>query len=76
MEISEIKTKLRRGDITTVASIVGCDEGLIKKMLLPVGHPNHRNANTRKGRQVKEAFQIIFNTRDHLRRKYANHKVA
>lgn len=67
-EIDQIKGMLRKGDITTVASIVGCSDSLVRKMInYPPGHPLHRSVDSKTGEEVMEAFQIVLRNREQLR---------
>lgn len=67
-KIDQIKGMLRRGDITTVASIVGCSDNTIRRMInYPPGHPLHRNIDTKTGEEVMQAFQTVLRNREALR---------
>lgn len=68
--ISIINQKRRRGDITFVASIVGCDEETVKQMLADPASPKHRNADTKTGKLVVEAFELLFEQRGAFRQKF------
>lgn len=63
-----INANLRRGDVTTVAEIVGCHPDLIRRMLkFPEGHPFHRNPDSKTGKEIINAFEVILKTRKSLR---------
>ena len=70
-KIDAVKTEFRKGDITTVAAIVGCSPSTVRKMLrFSEGHPNHRNTDTEIGKAVMSAYQEILRTRQKLRQAY------
>lgn len=66
--IAEIKSQLRKGDIATVAAIVGCSYDLVWRMLnYPEGDKNYRNPDSELGKKILNAFKLIQKTRAHLK---------
>lgn len=75
-KISYITQNIRKGDISLVATIVGCDEGTVKRMLLEDEHPLKRSHKTELGKKVIAALEEVINHRFLLKKKYHRNTVA
>lgn len=60
-QVEYIRRKKRRGDIASVAEMLGCDSGTIKQML-----SGYRSPNTQLGKQVMDALTKVIKTRESL----------
>lgn len=62
--IAAIKSQLRKGDMTTVALIVGCSADYVRRIIkYPKGHYGHRNPDTDTGRKIILACERIISDR-------------
>ena len=67
MTVTEIKNKIRKGDMGHIAEIVGCSLKLIDYILR-----GERNADTPKGRKIIEVATQIIQQRETLKQEYQN----
>lgn len=66
--IEAINSELRRGDMTTVASIVGCSSDLVRRVIkYPAGHYKHRNPDSTTGKKIIRAMEQIIRDRKRIK---------
>lgn len=70
VEIEIILKDKRQGDVEFVASVVGCSEDTIHRMLRNPELEGSRNPNTDLGKKIVKAFRLVFQHRELIRRKF------